>query len=126
MDNNLTLPTGSLVFSLQYSDKTGSSRRNVTRGVNLPEYMLVKHQSYKDSLTGLPGNQSALIFEYHKALADGRIAAVCRATVKVQTLVDSNVGSAEVQAVLARVVDVLQEDDSGLDLGDEIFVNQEQ
>jgi hypothetical protein len=86
----------------------------------------VKHQEYKDSLTGLPGNQSALIFEYHKALSDGRIAPVARVTVKVQTLVDSTVGSAEVQAVLQRVVDVIQEDDSGLDLADEIFVNKEQ
>lgn len=126
MDNNLTLPTGALVFTHQYSDKSGSSRRNVARGVNLPEYMFVKHQQYKDSLTGLPGNQSALIFEYHKALSDGRIAAVSRVTVKVQTLIDSNVGSAEVQAVLARVIDVIQEDDSGLNLGDAIFVSQEQ
>lgn len=126
MDTNLTLPTGNLVFTGQFSDKSGSQRRNVTRGINLPEYLFIKHQTYKDSSTGLPGNQSAVIFEYMKALSDGRIAAVARITVKVQTLIDGNVGSAETQAVVQRVIDLLQEDDSGLNLADNIFVNQEQ
>jgi hypothetical protein len=124
MDNNLTLPTGSLVFSGQYSDKSGSARRNIARGINLPEYMYIKHQKYVDSLTKVEGNQSVLIFEYHKALSDGRIVPVARATLKVQTLIDSNVGSSETQAVIQRVVDTIQEDDSGLNLADEIFVSQ--
>jgi hypothetical protein len=124
MDNNLTVST--LTFNMQYSDKTGSQRRETSRGANLPEIMMVKHQTYKDSLTGRPGRQSALIFEYHKALADGTIVPVARATLKVQSLVDANVGSAEILAVKERIVHVIQEDDSGLDLAEEIFVNQEQ
>jgi hypothetical protein len=88
--------------------------------------MSVKHQTYTDSVTKRRGNQSALIFEYSKALADGSIAVVARATLKVQSLIDSNVGSAEVLAVLERVISTIQEDDSGLDLGDNIFVNKEQ
>jgi len=124
MDANLTI--SSLVFALQYSDKTGSLRRETSRGLNLPETMQVKHQTYTDSATKRLGNQSALIFEFTKALADGEIAVVARATLKVQSLIDTNVGATEVQAVLERIIGVIQEDDSGLDLDDEIFVNKEQ
>lgn len=124
MDNNLTIDTK--VFNMGYSDKTGSLRRETSRGSNLPELMQVKHQSYTDSVTKRPGNQSVLIFEYTKALADGTIAVVARASLKVQSLTDSNVGTAEIQAVLSRIIGTIQEDDSGLDLGDEIFVNREQ
>jgi hypothetical protein len=88
--------------------------------------MQIKHQSFTDSLTKLPGSQSALIFEYHKALSDGRIAPVVRATLKVQSLQDANVGSADVLAAIERIVNTIQEDDTGLDLADEIFVNKEQ
>lgn len=124
MDANLTI--SSLVFAQQYSDKTGSMRREVSRGLNLPETMQVKHQTYTDSVTKRPGTQSALIFEFTKALADGTIAVVARATLKVQSLIDSNVGATEITNVLERVITTIQEDDSGLDLGGEIFVNKEQ
>lgn len=124
MDNNLTIST--LSFNTQYSDVSGSLRREVSRGMNLQERMYVKHQKYTDSATKRSGNQSALIFEFDKALADGSIATVARATLKVQSLIDPNVSSAEVLAVLERIISTIQEDDSGLDLGDNIFVNQEQ
>lgn len=124
MDNNLTIST--LTFTGSYSDKSGSLRRETSRGLNLPEVMQVKHQLYTDSVTKRPGNQSALIFEYTKALSDGSIAVVARATLKVQSLIDSAVGSTEILAVLERVINTIQEDDTGLDLGNEIFVNKEQ
>jgi hypothetical protein len=124
MNQNLTVST--LSFTQQYSDKSGSLRREVSRGLNLPETMQIKHQLYTDSVTGKPGQQSALIFEYYKALSDGSIAPVARATLKVQSLVDTNVGSTEILAVLERIIGTIQEDDTGLDLGDEIFVNKEQ
>lgn len=124
MDNNLTIDT--LPFTLSYSDKTGSLRRNVTAGANLPETMQIKHQTYTDSATKRPGTQSVLIIEKSKALADGTIAVVARATLKVQSLTDENVGSTEILAVLSRVITIIQEDDAGLDLQDDIFVNQEQ
>jgi len=124
MDSNLTIST--LAFTGSYSDQSGSLRREVSRGLNLPETMRIKHQTYVDSVTKRQGNQSALIFEYTKALADGSIAVVARATLKVQSLIDSAVSSTEVLAVLERVINTIQEDDSGLDLGNEIFVNKEQ
>jgi hypothetical protein len=124
MDPNLTIST--LTFTQQFSDKSGSMRIESSRGPSLPESMQVKHQKYVDSVTKRQGNQSALIFEYTKALADGSIAVVARATLKVQSLIDSNVGSTEILAVLERVINTIQEDDTGLDLGDNIFVNKEQ
>ncbi len=123
---NQDLTVSALSFKMQYSDKTGSLRRETSRGINLPEIMQIKHQPYKDSATGRPGVQSALIFEYHKATSDGQILPVARATLKVQSLVDSNVGSSEILAVVERIVHTIQEDDLGLDLADEIFVNKEQ
>jgi hypothetical protein len=124
MDTSLTIST--LTFTGAYSDKSGSLRREVSRGLNLPELMEIKHQEYTDSVTKRRGNQSALIFTFVKALADGTIAPVARATLKVQSLIDSNVGSTEILAVLERVINTIQEDDTGLDLGNEIFVNKEQ
>jgi hypothetical protein len=124
MNSALTIST--LTFTQAYSDKSGSLRREVSRGVNLPELMYIKHQNYTDSATKRPGTQSALIFEYVKALADGTIVPAVRATLKVQALTDANVTSADVLAVIERVVNTIQEDDTGLDLADEIFVNKEQ
>jgi hypothetical protein len=124
MNANLTIDT--LAFTQQYSDKTGSLRREVSRGISLPETMQIKHQTYKDSQSGRSGNQSALIFEYYKALADGEILPAVRVTLKVQSLTDTAVTSTEILAALSRVISVIQEDDGGLDLADEIFVNLEQ
>lgn len=124
MDANLTIST--LTFTQRYSDKNESLREEVSRGVSTPERMFVKHQEYIDSATKRPGRQSALIFEYVKPLADGTIATVARATLKVQSLTDTAVTSTEILAVLERVINTIQEDDSGLDLGDNIFVSREQ
>lgn len=124
MDNNLTIDT--LTFALAYSDKTGSLRREVSRGANLPETMQIKHQTYVDSVTKRPGVQSVLIFEFVKALTDGTLAVVTRATLKVQSLTDAAVGTTEITNVLSRIVGTIQEDDSGLDLADEIFVGKQQ
>jgi len=124
MNTDLTISTLSFVGS--YSDVSGSLRREISRGMNLQERMYIKHQDFVDSKTKRSGKQSALIFEFDKALADGTIATVARATLKVQTLTDTAVGSTEVLAVLERIINTIQEDDSGLDLGDNIFVNKEQ
>jgi hypothetical protein len=124
MNADLTIST--LSFVNQYSDKTGSVRREISRGVSLPEIMQVKHQNYVDSASKRPGRQSALIFEYYKATTDGEILPVVRGTLKLQVLTDPAVGSTEILAVLERIISTIQEDDTGLDLGDNIFVNQEQ
>ena len=109
MDNTLTIST--LTFTGAYSDKSGSLRREVSRGLNLPELMQIKHQEYTDSVTKRRGNQSALIFEFVKALDDGTPAVAARATLKVQSLIDTNVTSTEILAVLERIISTIQEDD---------------
>lgn len=124
MNNNLTV--NSLAFNLNYSDKSGSLRTETARGVNLPTTMQIKHQKFTDSATKLPGTQSALIFAKYKALSDGRIAAAVVVTLKVQVLEDANVNSTDVTETTDLIVGTIQEDDSGLDLADEIFVTKEQ
>jgi len=125
MDSNLTIST--LTFTQQFSDKKdGSLRREVSRGMNLPELMYVKHQYVKDPATQLQKSQDVLIFEYVGALSDGNIAVLSRATLKVESLVDTAVTSAVVLANIERIVNTIQEDDTGLDLADEIFVNKQQ
>lgn len=124
MDNNLTIST--LTFNLAYSDKAaGSERRETSRGVNLPEVMTVRHQEYTDSATKLKGVRSVLRFDRHLALTDGRIAPVS-AYLVVTAPSDPNVASSDVLAVVERIVNTIQEDDTGLDLADEIFVSRQQ
>lgn len=125
MDSNLTIST--LTFSTIFSDKKdGSLRREVSRGMNTPELMYVKHQVVKDPATQLQKAQDVLIFEYVGALSDGSIAVLSRATLKVESLVDTAVTSAVVLANIERIINTIQEDDTGLDLADEIFVSKQQ
>lgn len=123
MNNALTLST--LTFNLAFSDKTGSERREVSRGVNLPEVLSIKHQSYVDSATKLPGVRSVVRVDRHVAITDGRIVPVS-AHLVVAVPNDAMIESADVLAAVERIAQVIQEDDSGLDLADEIFVNHEQ
>lgn len=123
MNADLTLST--LTFALTSSDKTGSERREVSRGVNLPEIMRVKHRDYVDSKTKIPGIESVVVVERHVELTDGRIAPVI-GLLKVQVPADANIASADVLAVVERFAQIIQEDDSGLDLADEIFVSKQQ
>jgi hypothetical protein len=124
MNADLTIST--LTFTQAYNDKVnGSERREISRGVNLPEIMRIRHGEYIDNKTKLPGVQSQVKFERHVALTDGRIAPV-EATLTVKVLSDANIGSADVLAVVERIAQVIQEDDTGLDLPDEIFVSKQQ
>lgn len=124
MNNDLTIST--LSFKLRASDLVaGSERREISRGVNLPEVMTIKHQDYVDSGTKLPGVRSVLRFDRHLLLTAGFIAPVS-AYVVVSVPKDTGVTSADVLAVVERLINTLQEDDTGLDLMDEIFVNREQ
>lgn len=124
MNADLTIST--LAFKLAFSDKAnGSERREISRGVNLPEVMTVKHQQYTDSSTKLKGRRSVLRFDRYLELTDGQIVPVS-AYLVVAVPADAGITSADVQAVVERVVNTIQEDDTGLDLADEIFVNGEQ
>jgi len=125
MDNNLTVST--LAFNLRFSDKqAGSERVETSRGVNLPEIMTIRHESYVDSKTKVPGRRSVLRFDRHLEFSGERGISPVSAYLVVQVPQDTAVQSSDVLAVIERLVNVIQEDDSGLDLADEIFVNQQQ
>lgn len=123
MTDALTLST--LTFNLSYSDKTGSERREVSRGVNLPEVLSIKHAPYTDTATKLPGTRSLVRLDRHVAITDGRIVPVS-AYLVVAVPNDALITSADVLAAVERIAQVIQEDDLGLDLADEVFVNHEQ
>jgi hypothetical protein len=87
--------------------------------------MQIKHQDYVDSATKRPGVRSVVRFDRYQALADGTIAPVS-AYVVVAHPKDTAVTGTEILACFENLIGLLQEDDTGLDLADEIFVNKEQ
>jgi len=126
MDNNLTI--NSKAFTWRYSDPTtGSLRECIAAGLNIPEKMRVLHQDYTDSKTNRPARRDTLIFTRAKALADGSIAPeAVRLTMKVEYLVDANIVDTDINTIGENLVGTIQEDDSGLNLMTNIFVNREQ
>lgn len=122
---NANLTVGALNYVQQYSEKSGSLRREIARGPALPTEMKIAHQPYVDSATKKAGTRSVVRFDRYQALSDGTIAPVS-AYVVVTRPNDTLVTGTEVLACFENLVGLLQEDDSGLDLADEIFVNQEQ
>nr|QDH90609.1 MAG: hypothetical protein H1RhizoLitter245_000003 [Leviviridae sp.] len=123
MNASLTIDT--LSFVQQYSEKSGSLRREIARGPALPTELKIAHQPYVDSATKLPGTRSVVRFDRYQALSTGVIAPVS-AYLVVTRPTDTLVTGTEILATIQNLVSLLQEDDSGLDLMDEIFVNQEQ
>lgn len=124
MTNDLTIDT--LSFVLNYSDKTdGSLRTEVSRGVNLPEKLKIAHADYVDSATKLPGKRSLVRLDRYVELTNGTPVPVS-AYIVVTHPNDTAVESADILAAVQRLITLLQEDDSGLDLMDEIFVGKQQ
>jgi hypothetical protein len=123
MNANLTIDT--LSFNEVYSDKTGSLRREISRGINLPTELKIAHTDATDSATKLPVKRSLARFDRHVELSDGSTAPVS-AYVVVSHPTDVGVESADITAVVQHLISLLQEDDTGLDLMDEIFLNKEQ
>lgn len=123
MNNNLTIST--LSFNLSYNDKAGSERREVSRGVNLPEIMSIKSQPYVDSATKVEGKRTVLRFDRHVEGTDGKPIAVS-AYLVVAVPSDAAVTSGDVLAVIARINGVIDATSPNLDLGEEIFVTGEQ
>lgn len=121
MNNNLTIDA--LGFNLVFSDKAGSERREVSRGVNLPEVMSVRHVEITDSKTKKLATQSSLRFERHLLSSDLTTVVPVTATLTVRVPKDTGVVSADVLAVIQRVVSTVA---GTLILADEIFVNREQ
>lgn len=124
MNNNLTVST--LAFNLAFSDRdAGSERREVSRGVNLPEVMSIKKQLVTDSATKLPTQRTVLRFDRYVAGTDGKPIPVS-AYLVVSVPQDAAVVSADVLAVIARINGIIDATSPNLDLGDEIFVTGEQ
>lgn len=123
MNADLTIDT--LVFAQRYSQATGSLRRDVSRGINLPTDLKIAHSDYIDSATKLPGKRSVARFDRVVELSDGKTAPVS-AYIVVTHPSDSSILSADITSVIQHLVTLLQEDDSGLDLADEIFVGKQQ
>jgi len=122
MNANLTIDT--LTFTQKYSDKAGSERREISRGVNLPEVLSIKHSDYVDSATKKAGVRTVLREDYYVSLSDGQICPVS-AYLVVAVPTDINVTSAHVTSAISRVVSCLRtaaQGTGGLDLGNEIFV----
>lgn len=122
---NANITVGALSYVQRFSEKSGSLRREVARGVNLPTELRISHQDYVDSATKLPGKRTLVRFDRYQALSTGVIAPVS-AYVVVTHPSDTLVTGTEILAAFQNLIDLLQEDDSGLDLADEIFVNGEQ
>lgn len=125
MNSNLTIDT--LTFNQVYSDKSESLRREISRGVNLPTEMRVAHQEYVDSKTKVKGMRHLVRFDRFVTLSTGAIVPVSAYTV-VTVPKDASVVSADVLAVVQHLNNALfaSTQTSGLDLKDELFVNQEQ
>jgi hypothetical protein len=122
---NADLTINSLTYKLAFSDKNGSERREVARGVNLPTVMTVRHEVAKNKTTGVAENRSVLRFDRMTAGAEGKILPVSAYLVVVVPQ-DPTIVSSDVTAVIENIIGTIQEDDTGLDLADEIFVNREQ
>jgi hypothetical protein len=122
---NAALTLSSLTFNLSKSGDAGSERREVSRGVNLPEILSIKHREYVDSRTKIPGIESLVKIDRYVALTSGQIVPVT-ASLVVRVPSDALVTSADTLASVERIAQLIQEDDSGLDLADEIFINKEQ
>jgi len=124
---NASLTLNALTFDLSKSGDAGSERRDISRGVNLPEILTIRHSEYIDARTKVPGIRSNVLIDRYVALADGRIAPV-RLSLTVAVLSDSNVGSADVTAVTTRLVNLIHgtTNTSGLELASAIFVSKQQ
>jgi hypothetical protein len=123
MNANLTIDT--LSFNQIYSAEAGSLRREVSRGTNLPTELKIGHTEYADGKTKLTMRRSITRFDRYVELSTGAIGVVSRYEV-VSYPVDVNVTGTDILAVVQHGVSLNQEDDTGLDQMDEIYVNREQ
>jgi len=124
MNANLTIDT--LSFNQVYpGSETGPSlRREVSAGVNLPTELKIGHTQFTDSATKLKGIRSMARFDKKVELSTDAIGTVS-AYIVVARPNDTAITSAIVLATVQHLISLLQEDDTGLDLMDEIFVNGE-
>lgn len=125
MTNDITV--SGLAYKLIYSDKSGSLRREIARGVSIPTELLIKHEPYTDSKTKVPGIRTLVRFDYYMAMTDGVIRPVSLYSV-LAAPTDPLVTAAIVTSLEAQLVNLLHgtTNTSGLDLEGEILSNKEQ
>lgn len=63
MDADLTF--NSVVFAKSFDKEDHSLRRSIARGINTPDDMTIKSQSYIDSVTKVPGYRYTVRFDRH-------------------------------------------------------------
>jgi len=116
-----------LAFKLIYSDKSGSLRREISRGASLPTEILIKHQEYVDSATKQPGFRTLVRVDYYMTMTDGIIRPVGFYAVLGRPN-DPLVTQAIITSIEAMLVNLLHgtSNASGLGLEDEILSNREQ
>jgi hypothetical protein len=54
---NADLTFNSIVFKKSFDEKDGSERRSTARGINTPDLLIIKSQSYVDSATKVEGTR---------------------------------------------------------------------
>jgi len=126
MNADLTIDT--LVFKTIYSDKSGSLRRETSRGANLPTELSIATQDYVDSGTKMPGKRTVVRFTRFVAASDGRIVPGVSAYTVVPVLSDALITATDINAVTGHLINMLgvAANTNGLGLNDEVFVNKEQ
>jgi len=125
MDNTLTINTRDFVRS-QDPVGGGSRRVNVTDGINLPEVMIVRHMDAKDSATKASVRRSQLRLEKHVDGGDGTVPVISLSLI-AQIPKHSAVTATQVNDLIDRMATIIRKttENSGLQLGDEIFVSSQ-
>lgn len=60
---NADLTFNSVVFAKQWDKENESSRKSIARGINTPDYLIVKSQAYVDSKTKVSGQRYTIRFD---------------------------------------------------------------
>jgi len=126
MNADLTIST--LSFKTIYSDQSGSLRREVSRGINTPTELLIKHQDYVDSATKLPGKRHLTRFDYY-VNASGNIVVPISIYSVAAVPTDVNITAAMVDSInqmLNNLLFAATGNTSGLNLNNAISVAGEQ
>lgn len=69
MNANLTFD--SVVYNKQFDENGFSKRQNTSRGINTPDVLSIKNESYTDSVTKVTGTRFLVRFDRHDIDAAG-------------------------------------------------------
>ena len=96
MNDSLTF--NSVVHELSYKYKAESLRQSTARGINTPDKLFVRSQSYVDSVTKVPGTRYTARFDRHDLDANN---AKIVSSAYVVILVPETVTTAQLDVVVA-------------------------